>query len=67
MPTLMRPIVTLSVPKRQELKPDSAGDMRGVLKKKHSGGNHKLHQYSRYEDDSECAFFGFVPESDLCN
>lgn len=36
-----------------------------VLKKKRSGGRHKLNQYNRYENDSKCAFSGFVPEGDL--
>jgi hypothetical protein len=58
----MRPIVTLSVPKRQELKPDSGGDMMGVFKKKYGGNGDNLQEYDCYENGSEYAFSGFVAE-----
>ncbi len=37
-----------------------------ILEKTHARDSHKLNQYDGYENDSECAFLGFVPEGDLC-
>lgn len=37
-----------------------------VFEKKHTSNCHELDQYNHYENDSECAFLGFVPEGDLC-
>ena len=37
-----------------------------MFKKTRTGNGHKLKQYDYRKNDSECAFFGFVPECDLC-
>lgn len=37
-----------------------------MFEEKHPGNCYKLNQYDGYENDSECAFSGFMPEGDLC-